>query len=257
MKIYIKIFLLISLIGLSSCWSHKNGFIISGQVTDFNNNPIDSVSIHLKDRNFRNLYSTLTDKNGNYSLKVNQGNYYCLYAIKESDYRKTKLEYWTWNVPVYKNLEINPQYDKIEIYGINVFEPQVTPQNTYIIYFRPMSLSKSLKIVEKQNISSEQFTKVEQAETLIKNEKVIDISPLTISKNELEIEVNGKSASILNIQKIKEYARDLFIYGYIVQIEKPKQDKPNNMDYDKITIILKSSETGEMGKGETFIKLKK
>ncbi len=208
MKIYIKIFLLISLIGLSSCWSHKNG-------------------------------------------------YYCLYAIKESDYRKTKLEYWTWNVPVYKNLEINPQYDKIEIYGINVFEPQVTPQNTYIIYFRPMSLSKSLKIVEKQNISSEQFTKVEQAETLIKNEKVIDISPLTISKNELEIEVNGKSASILNIQKIKEYARDLFIYGYIVQIEKPKQDKPNNMDYDKITIILKSSETGEMGKGETFIKLKK
>ncbi len=123
MKIYIKIFLLISLIGLSSCWSHKNEFIISGQVTDFNNNPIDSVSIHLKDRNFRNLYSTLTDKNG-----------------------KTKLEYWTWNVPVYKNLEINPQYDKIEIYGINVFEPQVTPQNTYIIYFRPMSLSKSLKI---------------------------------------------------------------------------------------------------------------
>ncbi len=80
---------------------------------------------------------------------------------------------------------------------------------------------------------------------------------MTISKDELEIEVNGKSASILNIQKIKEYARDFFIYGYIVQIEKPKQDEPNNMDYDKITIILKSSETGEMGKGEAFIKLKK
>jgi len=49
-------------------------------------------------------------------------------------------------------MEINPQYDRMEIYGINVFEPQVTPQETYMLYFRPMSLAKTLAIVDRQKV---------------------------------------------------------------------------------------------------------
>ncbi|WP_299778831.1 carboxypeptidase-like regulatory domain-containing protein [uncultured Formosa sp.] len=256
MKTTTKILLSIGLIILWSCNSTQpEKFTISGQVTDFNGNPIDSVSVHLKNKSFENIYSSLTDKNGNYSLKVNKGDYYCLYAIKASEYRINKLEYWMWYVPVHNNMIINPQYDRIEIYGINVFEPQVTPQNTYMIYFRPMSLSKTLEIVKKQNINSEQFVKTKQAENIIKNEKFIDVSPIVISENDLEIKVNDKNARILKIQKIKEYAREISMYGYIVQIEKPEQENVNNLDYDKISIVLKSSETGEKGKGETFVKL--
>lgn len=81
---------------------------IYGQVTDFKGNPIDSVYIRLKNKSFTNLYETLSDEDGKFSLVVKKGDYYCLYAIKLSDYKKTKLEYWAWNVPVYKDLEIKP-----------------------------------------------------------------------------------------------------------------------------------------------------
>lgn len=100
---------------------------IYGKVTDFNSIPIDSVSVRLKNDKFENLYETLTDKNGYFSMNVPKGDYFCLYAIKLADYGKTKLEYWAWNVPLYKDMKINPQYDRMEIYGVTVFEP---PGNT-------------------------------------------------------------------------------------------------------------------------------
>ena len=93
-----------------------------GVVKDKNNQPVDSASVWLKNRVdnievknkrllFENAYETLTDKNGRFSIEVEKGTYYCLYAIKESDYGKTKLEYWAWNLPIYDDLEINPEYD--------------------------------------------------------------------------------------------------------------------------------------------------
>ena len=139
-----------------------NGFaqdtvILYGKVTDKFNQPVDSASVWLKNRVdnistknkpalFENAYETLTDKHGNFSIEVEKGTYYCLYAIKESDYGKTKLEYWAWNLPIYDDLEINPQYDRMEIYGINASEPQTGPFETYQIYFRPMSLTKALQL---------------------------------------------------------------------------------------------------------------
>ena len=85
-----------------------------GRVTDLEEDPLDSVTIRLKNKQYENLYETITDKEGKFSLMVKTDNYYCLYAIKASDYKKTKLEYWTWNVPVYADLEINPQYNNKE-----------------------------------------------------------------------------------------------------------------------------------------------
>ncbi len=113
---------------------------IYGHVTDFNNNPVDSVSVWLKqnidslelknkDKIFENSHETFTDSNGYFSMEVEPGIYYCLYAIKEVDYGKTKLEYWAWNIPVYNDLVINPQYDRMEIYGISGFEPKRGPFN--------------------------------------------------------------------------------------------------------------------------------
>lgn len=239
----------------ASCEKNEQ-YVISGKVTDFNGMPIDSASIFLKNKAFENVYETLSDKDGNYSMKVREGDYYCLYAIKLPEYRVNKLEYWTWNVPVHKNITINPQYDRMEIYGINVFEPQVSPQETYMVYFRPMSLVKSLELVLNQEVDKDEFEKAKQTETLLnKSEKLINISPDSISSEELKIEINGVKSNIVGINKITEYARGFNMYGYCVQILKPdNNEKDKEQKYDMISITLKSKQTGEIGKGEAFVK---
>lgn len=245
----------ISLLSLSMCDKQRDTFIISGRVTDFSGQPIDSATIRLKDRTFKDVYETLTDKNGKYSIEVKKGIYYCLYAIKLSEYRVNRLEYWTWNVPVFKDIVINPQYDRIEIYGINVFEPQVTPQETYMIYFRPMSLFKTLQITSLQKVDIKDFQKAKKTEKLIEStDKLINISPENISPEELTIELNGVKSNIVGINKITEYARGVFMHGYIVQILKPKSSESKHSEYDFISITLHSKETGESGKAEAFVK---
>lgn len=240
----------------TSCKNESDKFMITGKVTDFNGKSLDSVTIQLKNRAFENIYETLSDSNGNYSLEVNKGDYYCLYAIKLSEYRVNRLEYWAWNIPVYEDMIINPQYDRMEIYGISVFEPQVTPQETYMIYFRPMSLQKTLVLESKQNIDNKESLEADQAEDLLeKTSKLINISPDTITSDELKIEINGEEVKIVGINKTTEYARGILMYGYYVQVLKPAYYKKQlDLKFDRISITLRSSETGEIGKGETFIK---
>lgn len=212
-----------------------------GRVTDFSGNGLDSVSVRLKNRKFQNLYETLTDNDGKFSLNVEKGTYYCLYAIKLSEYRVTSLEYWAWWVPMYHDVEINPRYDNLEIYGVNVFEPQVTPQETYQIYFRPMSLKKGNPM------------EIEKGDT-------INMAPENISPEELEIKINGISSEIINIQKIVEYARGNYFYGFNVQVFKPILNKSalgiteEIEGWDKISIVLRSKETGETGASDCFVK---
>lgn len=232
----------------------QNTVRIYGQVTDVNNQPVDSASVWLKQNIdslssenkaeiFKNSYETFTDSNGFFSMEIEVGTYYCLYAIYENDYGKTKLEYWAWNLPIYKDLEINPKYDRMEIYGINGFEPQRGPFNTYMIYFRPMSLTKALGL-----------SKESKSDT-------INIAPETISKEEINVAVNGIKTEVVTIDKIREYVRNgKYMFAYVIQIMKPDESKqkPNNSElvegFDKITIELKSKETNEFGKGEYFLK---
>ncbi|PKV48844.1 hypothetical protein ATE84_0858 [Aquimarina sp. MAR_2010_214] len=243
--------LLLSFITFGNIVAQKT-VTLYGKVTDINNKPVDSASVWLKNKIndisvekkttlFDNAYETLTDSNGNFSIEVEKGTYYCLYAIKESDYGKTKLEYWAWNLPIYHDLEINPQYDRMEIYGINASEPQTGPFETYQIYFRPMSLTKALKLPKT-------------------NMDIIDIAPKIITKKELSVQLNGIDADIVSINKVNEYARGTTMFGYLIQILKPKYNKSEIKasemvkGYDKISITLHSKETNEMGKGEYFMK---
>ena len=250
-----KLLLFLLSIFLFSALQGQEKVKLYGKVTDFDGNPIDSVTVRLKGKIdsipiglkrklFDNAYETLTDKNGNFTLIVEKGIYYCLYAIKLSDYRINKLEYWDWNVPIYNDLEINPQYDRMEIYSINVFEPQVGPFETYIIYFRPMSLTKDLKI----------------SDINIKKGDTINIAPNELTVEELDVKVNGVNAEVVVIDKVTEYTRGTYMLGYFIQVVKPKYNpellKKSELmkGYDKITIILNSKETNEMGKGECFFK---
>ena len=250
-----NIVLITTLVLLIASCKNDNYFEVSGKVTDFEGQPLDSVTIRLKNKAFENVYETLSDKDGNYSMTVKEGDYYSLYAIKLPEYRVNRLEYWTWNVPVHKNITINPQYNRMEIYGMHVFEPQVTPQETYMVYFRPMSLTKTLQFASEQKVEKQKFETVEKAETLLnQSNKIINMSPDSISPQELVIEINGVKSEILEINKITEYARGFKMYGYVVQIQKPENSKRIDSDYDLISVILNSKETNEIGKGEAFVK---
>ena len=245
----------VALIAFSASVKGDATFVVSGNVSDFHGNPIAGATIRLKNRAFENLYETLSDEKGRYSMAVKEGDYYCLYAIKLSEYRVNRLEYWAWNVPVHSDLVINPRYDRMEIYGINAFEPQVTPQETYMVYFRPMSLLKTLALAARREVDEKKFRSAGRAEVLL-NEKgqLIDMAPDAITVAELTVEVNGARAEIVALNKVKEYARSFFYYGYIVQIRKPEDDARSELNYDRISITLHSKETGESGKGEAFIK---
>jgi hypothetical protein len=80
--------LLIAVILFFNYINAQDSVKISGYVRDFESHHLDSVVVHLKDRNFKDLYTTYSDKWGYYELKIPVSNYHCMYAIKESDYGK-------------------------------------------------------------------------------------------------------------------------------------------------------------------------
>ena len=140
-------------------------------------------------------------------------------------------------------MEINPKYDRLEVYAINAFEPQKGPFNTYMVYFRPMSLTKALKLPKKLTADT------------------INIAPNTITTDELSVAINGHPAKVLTIDKMREYNRNgRYMYSYMLQILKPDDALASPIPtelasgFDKISIILHSKETDEYGMGEYFIK---
>ncbi|MDD2289383.1 MAG: carboxypeptidase-like regulatory domain-containing protein [Bacteroidales bacterium] len=220
---------------------------IYGTVTDFEGNPVKNAVVRVKDKSFNNLYECFTDSLGNYALTVLKRPYYCIYSIRLDDYGKTRLEYWMWNIPALDELVVNPKYERMELYGLNAFEPQVGPHNTYMIYFRPMSLTIS------DEFQAGRSKAVAESQANQKGD-IIDIAPESISKEELVINVNGVESQVVSINKVLEYARGAYMYGYIVQVIKPENDSGGFDGYDRISIVLHSKQTNEIGMSECFVK---
>ncbi len=111
--------------------NNERDFIeISGQVTDFEGNPIDSAVVQLKHPDFSEAYSTYSDADGNYKLTgVKKGVYAAMYVLRPKEYprknavspKDMRLEFWAWNVIADRNLTINPRYHRLELYGLNAF----------------------------------------------------------------------------------------------------------------------------------------
>lgn len=203
-------------------FSQTNKITISGKVTDFNNNPIDSAFVEIKNSRFETLYSTYSNKNGDYSLVIDEGLYIALACIRMRDYGINNLEFWAWNVPAFENLTLDIHYDKLEIYGINVFKIQGGYQG-YSMYFRPMSLTR------------------------FKN-KMNDISP-GIENIDLTVEINGKNVKINSVQKIEEYNNSRKVYGFLIQTE---IGEPTDKNFDIIKIKGKDKDTGDIGEAIYF-----
>jgi len=166
-----KQFLLSSLIfilGINLFAQNENTITISGQVTDFDGNPIDSCSVALYHRDFSSAYETVSDKTGHYVLDgVEKGRYLCMYALRLKEYPRENavpekdmhLEFWAWNVIADKDLTINPRYHKLELYGFQVFNVMGGPPYLWA-YVRPMSLGKVLSYPQDVYVDKQKMEKV-------------------------------------------------------------------------------------------------
>jgi len=216
------------LLVVTSCKNHEY-VTISGEATDFNNKPLENVAVELKNSSFKTIDSAITDKRGMYSFKAKKDYYFALTAVNKQDYRKTNLEFWAWNIPADTNLNINIQYDKLEVYGVNVFLIQGAFP-AYSIYLRPMSLTRV-----GENLQSQKFDKM---------------API-IDSVDLNISLDGKKLKIYSKQIVHEYARNQSMIGYFIQAEyqKPK-DK-----HSPLEIVLFDRERKEYGAAKFYFPL--
>lgn len=211
---------------------------ISGRVTDFKNQPIEGASVELKNSRFETVAKAVSGKDGRYLLDAEKGNYMALSAVK--DYKVRYLEYWAWAIPVERDLEINPRFDRLEVYAINAWQPQGA-YPSYQIYFRPMSLTRVIKkITEAGGMDN------------LRKLPLLDIAP-ELDVKDVAITIDEQAVKVLRVNKIREAAgpnQDMI--GYVIQTDLP-ENKPA-AEYSLITITLTDVETGEMGEGSVFFK---
>ena len=218
--------------------TQHDSITISGVVTDFEGHPVDSALVEVKYSNFKTAYETLTNNNGQYSLKVLKGKYLALASLKMSEYPvagsilpkdEQRLEFWAWNVIAEENLNFNIKYHRLEIYGVNVFRIQgATPG--YTIYCRPISLTRGFSEPDKKL-------------------NFIDLCPPT-EEIEVKVEINGHPVKVNMKQKVKEYVANGICYGYLLHISLPTEQ--TNRNYDVFHIEMTDLKNGDKGEAVSF-----
>jgi len=224
---------------------------ISGKVTDFDGNPIDSCQIVLFHKDFNFAYETYSDKTGYYVLKgVEKGQYMALEAICPKEYPRAnavpeedmRFEFWAWNVIANKDLTINPRYHRLELYGFQVFKVYGGPPYLWA-YVRPMSLGKNLSYSKDVYLDKQ------------KAEKIADI---TIQPEDIDFKIfaGDEQLNIHSVQPAVEYMGDDNQQGrgFFLQFDRPKEH------YDKYCLFrieaTHKAFEGEKGESAYFYEIK-
>jgi hypothetical protein len=201
---------------------------ISGKVTDFSGKPIVSAMIDAKTRVFEMKYHAFSDKNGNYSLTVEEGTYIGISCVRMEDYAKDKLEFWAWNVPAYNNMTLNMRYDRLEVYGLNAHRIQGAYRG-YTIYCRPMSLTR--------------YQQWEKNPT-----PTMTLAP-DPDKVRVEVTINGSAAKVNMVEKVKEYGGKQTMDAFVIYTE---LGAVTNKPYDEIRVTITDLENGDKGEAVYF-----
>jgi len=210
---------LLLILGINVFAQSENTITISGQVTDFDGNPIDSCGIGLFHRDFSTAYETYSDKTGHYTLTgVEKGQYMALFALRMKDYvysnavpeKDMRLEFWAWNIIADKDLTINPRYHRLELYGFQVFEVMGGPPYLWA-YVRPMSLGKVLSYGK---------------DVYLDKQKAERISDITIQLEDIDFKIyaNDELLTIHSVQSVDEYCgeNNKPERGFFLQFDRPK-----------------------------------
>lgn len=165
--------------------------LLSGYTRDKDSNPIAGANVYVMSERFEPLHQTLSDEKGFYSFDLPAGKYKYLVAVK--DYGEKYLEYWCENIDLSEDSSIDARFDTLEVYGLNVFRV-MGGHPALMVYFRPMSLEK--------------FRAGEA-----------DICPDITS---IRAFVNGGEVSILETNKVREFAGDRSMSAYLIQAALPE-----------------------------------
>jgi hypothetical protein len=209
---------------------------IFGRVTGFDGNPIAGANIELMDAGFEAVATAVSGPDGRYSVTADPGLYIALAAVK--DYREKSLEYWAWNVPAFGDLEINPRFDRLEVYAVNAWRPQ-GGYASYEIYFRPMSLGKARAVIQKAG-GTEGLAKLPE----------IDIAP-ELGAADIRVTIDGEQVPVLVVNRVKEAsgpAQQMF--GYLIQTPLPKAQSSG--PWVVIDLVVSDPRSGEKGAGRFY-----
>ena len=142
----------------------QDSVTISGRVTDYDGQPIDSVSVWWQNPQFNDVIEVVTNKDGHYTARVPKGKYQSVASIYLPSYAhiamksglpeaEHRLEFWAWDFIADRDTTLNIRYNRMEAYGLRTFRiPGAMP--TYQIYVRPMSLTLFYHWMEKAKTES-------------------------------------------------------------------------------------------------------
>ena len=225
---------------------------ISGRVTDFDGHPVDGSAVLLLNSDFSPAYKTLSDADGYYRLEnVRKGRYAAMAAMRLEEYPREnavpeedmRLEYWAWNVIADRDLEINPRYHKLELYGLTVFE-EYGGMPFMMVYFRPMSVTKYISYEKAMYLDK---GKMEQAE-----------ADLTVPPEHLRIEVyaGDKELRVHSVHALLEDTANGYVpTSYLAWVKKPKI-RPGT-PYVVFRVVATNTEFDETGENAYFYEPKK
>lgn len=221
---------------------------ISGVVSDFDGNPVADCGVIIMGPDFSPIYRTVTDADGHYSFdNVKKGKYKALYAIRDKEYPRSgavpeadmRLEFWAWNVVADRDLIINPRYHRLEVYAATAFRVH----NSLFVYFRPMSLAKTLKLGRNLYMNK------------VESEKKLDSIDISVRPENLIVNIyaDDRPLKILSVQPVEEIADAAGIAGitgYIVQTELPAPlpERP----FSVIRVDVENTEFNEKGENLYF-----
>jgi len=229
--------ILILLVFRSICFAQET-VTISGNVTDFESNPIDSCSVFVMSDDFSDLKEALTSKDGFYSVKVEKGKYMAMGSIRMDEYPiagsvlpdgEQRLEFWAWNIIADRDITMDMRYHRLEIYGVNVFYIQGAYPG-YMIYFRPMSLSRFLSVPKEKRT----------------------VAAIVPPQNDFKVEVyfDDEPVEVNLIQKVAEYSEGESGEGYLLHVARPKNE--NLKPYQIVKIVGMDLANGDKGEAIYF-----
>lgn len=225
-------FLLLLLLNLNAPFAkgQNDSVVIRGKITDFENRPVANALVMLKGTDFSGFVdTTYSDSVGQYAMTVKSGKYSGLAIVNMDEYAKTKLEFWAFEIPAFDHFQIDARYDKLEVYGVNVFQIQGGYPG-YTIYFRPMSLSRFLR----DDAAAPQG----MAKMCTPADHI-----------EVQVEINDSPVKVNTIQQVNEFAGQQSVLGYLIHTDLGKSSPER---YDKIRLVITDKENGDKGEAIYF-----
>lgn len=223
-------------VALGACSQQPRMVTITGRVTDYDGNPLDSVTVGWLNPAFDGQYFTRTDAEGRYAARIPKGRYASAGGMNMEEYihagstlpeADQRLENWHWNFLADRDTTFDFRYHRLEVYGINAFQVQGAAAG-YTIYFRPMSLTR--------------FQRWKHA-----GEPAGDngLAP-AIDSARLSVAIDGEPVRIRMAQQVKEYFDEENWSGaYLLFVDRPKRDNP----VKTIRIVMEDLGTGDKGEG--------